>query len=52
MICWNCKAADYVKYDVSDEPLVPRCPLCGEREQDDPAKKSVARKAPVKRTKE
>lgn len=52
MTCWNCKVGEYVTYEISDEPLVPRCPLCGEREQDDPAKKTAPRRAPVKRSKE
>jgi len=44
-VCWSCKVGEYVKYESSDEPIVLRCGLCGERQQDDPAKKPAARKA-------
>lgn len=51
MTCWNCKVGEYVTYEKSDEPSVPRCGSCGELEQDDPAKKKPAAKKAAATTK-
>ena len=49
-ICWKCSRAEY--HDYEDQHGI-RCPLCGQKEKDDPAKKPVVTKvepkAPVKR---
>ncbi|ATW69385.1 hypothetical protein SEA_OLICIOUS_4 [Streptomyces phage Olicious] len=51
-MCWNCKIGEYLVYD-SDPTGTPRCGLCGELKQDDPAnKKAAPKRAAVKRTKE
>lgn len=50
-MCWNCKIGEYLVYD-SDATKTPRCGLCGELEQDNPANKRVALRATTKRTKE
>lgn len=47
-LCWSCKTAEY--HDYKDR-IGPRCPSCGQKQKDDPAKvvKTEAPKAPVKR---
>lgn len=50
-VCWSCRESEYHNY--KDRNGI-RCPRCGQKEKDDPARKPVVkteapRKAPVKR---
>lgn len=45
-VCWSCRAAEY--HDYKDQHGI-RCPHCGQKEKDDPAKRPVV-KAEPKRT--
>lgn len=50
-VCWSCSEAEYHNYD---DLYGIRCPRCGQKEKDDPRKRTKivvteAPKAPVKR---
>lgn len=49
-LCWSCQMSEYHNYKDSHGI---RCPRCGQKEKDDPAKKPVVKteepKAPAKR---
>ncbi|QIA28816.1 hypothetical protein [Streptomyces phage JXY1] len=41
-LCWHCKRSEY--HDYEDRHGI-RCPLCGQKEKDDPAKRPVVKTA-------
>lgn len=45
-VCWKCRKAEYHNY--KDKHGI-RCPLCGQKQSDDPARQPVVRETETKR---